>query len=80
MPVRSAAVRNLTFFDTAAALIPVLLLGGAITERFRRGDRRESPGVVEGTLVLLLFFFLPALAEVTAIAAALGDAPTIRTS
>ena len=77
VPVRSSVVRNLTFFDTAAALIPVLLLGGAITERFRRESRRETEGLSsnEGLLVVLLFFLLPAFAEMTAISAALGDIP-----
>jgi hypothetical protein len=68
------AVRNLTFFDTAATLIPVLLLGGAIVERFRGLPDRE-PGGWEATLVFVLFFMLPAFAEVIAISAALGDSP-----
>lgn len=67
-------LRDITFFNTAAALIPVLLLGGAITERFPRSkDRRGVTAPLQALGVFVFFLLLPALAEMTAIANSLSD-------
>src|SRR4051794_5049237 len=67
---------DLTFFDTAAVLIPVLLLGGAIANRLAPAKDRPRGRGVPWILGVAAFFFLPAIAEVYAIEAALTDDPS----
>ncbi len=68
---------DLSFFQIAAALIPVLLLGSVISERFQnfRPEHLRSPlRPAVPVLVIALFGGFPAAAEV--LDAALSDEPT----
>lgn len=68
------------FFQIAVGLIPTLLLGGLVAERFRRSTGSESDSVVgpgpwsaaTSLVATLVFFMLPPFAEIVAIAGAIG--------
>jgi hypothetical protein len=73
---------NLSFFDIAAGLIPVLLLGVAATDRVRSAvpsDPRALPKTLGGYLALYVAgvgMIFVGFAEVLAISAALSDDPS----
>jgi hypothetical protein len=62
---------NLSFFDTAATLIPVLLLGGVLSERVRNIAWDQKFGF---PALAAIGLFAP-FAEITAISVALSDSP-----
>jgi hypothetical protein len=77
--VGSRMTENLSFFDIAAGLIPVLLLGGAVADRVRSAaptDPRSIPdsaGRMVAFSLASIFGLYAGFAEVLAISSALSD-------
>lgn len=65
------------FFQIAAGLIPVLVFGSLLSDRLKPGPwvATKAWGPFGALAIVVLLTFVPPLAEVTAISAALGNEP-----